>query len=69
MKKIIKYNKLIRDRILGIRLISNGWGYNISGSRKAIEIQMITGKKCQISTNDWQKLEQAIEQTIKQKRD
>ena len=55
--------------ILGIRLISNGWGYNISGSRKAIEIQMITGKKCQISTNDWQKLEQAIEQTIKQKRD
>ena len=54
--------------ILGIRLISNGWWYNISGSRKAIEIQMITGKKYQISTNDWQKLEQAIEQAIKQRR-
>ena len=50
---------------LGIRLISNGWWYNISGSRKAIEIQMITGKKYQISTNDWQKLEQVIEQAIR----
>lgn len=54
--------------ILGIRLISNGWWYNISGSRKAIEIQMIAGKRYQISTNDWKKLEQAIEQAIEQKR-
>jgi len=54
--------------ILGIRLISNGWWYNISGSRKAIEIQMIAGKRYQISTNDWKKLEQAIGQAIEQKR-
>jgi hypothetical protein len=49
----------------GIRIISNGILYNVSG-RQAIEIRL-KGKKnvVQIGTNDWENLKIAIEERLK----
>ena len=51
---------------LGVRLISNGWWYNISGSKKAIQIEMRTGKKYQISIDEAEKLAEILDQSIRQ---
>ncbi|MEK6756459.1 MAG: hypothetical protein AABZ02_09950 [Bacteroidota bacterium] len=47
----------------GVRLTPHGWLYNISGLR-AVEIEMISGKKYRIGTNEPEALIDALRQAV-----